>query len=344
MASINPVNNNLMLMNLLPPPDIELEAYEAGTILCDLSHLGVIKVSGEDASNFLQNQLSNDLQKVAPTQSQLSAYCTPKGRVFSLLRLVQYGECFFLQLPKERLEPTLKRLQMYILMSKTTLADAGDELISIGCTGKDAETKLKTLLGTLPRSLDECYQSDGLIITRLAGNDRFMVSGPFNAVSKIWRQLQATAQPVCQGVWELTNIHAGIPDIYDATAEAFVPQMLNLDLIGAVSFTKGCYPGQEIVARTRYLGKLKRRLYMAHIDGKIPPQPGDNLVANEAGGVQSVGVVISAALSPSGGFDCLTVIQIASAEYPLLHSKNDTIRKVFLKDLPYSVEVQEEND
>lgn len=331
-------------MNLLPPPDIELEAYKNGAILCDLSHLGVIKVNGEDASEFLQNQLSNDIQKVVPTQSQLSAYCTPNGRVFSLLRLIKYGECFFLQLPKERLEPTLERLKMYVLMSKATLTDAADEFISIGCTGKDAETKLKTLLGTLPKSLDECYQSDGLIITRLTGNDRFMISGPFNAVSKVWQQLQTTVQPVCQGVWELTNIHSGIPDIYDVNAGAFVPQMLNLDLIGAVSFTKGCYPGQEIVARTRYLGKLKRRLYMTYIDGTMPPRPGDSLVTNEGGSLQSVGVVVSAAVSPSGGFDCLAVIQIASAESSLLYSKNDAVSKVFLKDLPYSVEVQEEND
>lgn len=331
-------------MNRLPPPEIELEAYENGTILCDLSHLGVIKVSEEDASQFLQNQLSNDVQKVTPTQSQLSAFCTPKGRVFSLLRLMKHEDYFLLQLPKERLEPTLKRLQMYVLMSKVTLTDAGDELVSIGCAGKGAEAKLQTLLGIPPKSLDECHQSDGLIITRLAGNDRFMISGQSNVLSKIWQPLQATAQTVSQGIWELTNIHAGIPDIYTATAEAFVPQMLNLDLIGAISFTKGCYPGQEIVARTRYLGKLKRRLYLAHIDSEFCPRPGEEISSNTDGSTQKVGVIVSAAASPGGDFDCLAVLQIASAKSTLSYSTDDSKSTVLIKDLPYSVEVQEEND
>lgn len=331
-------------MDQVPPPEIELKAYENGTILCDLSYLGVIKVSGEDVSQFLQNQLSNDVQELTPTHSQLSAYCTPKGRVFSLLRLIKYEEYFFLQLPQERLEPTLKRLQMYVLMSKVKLTDAKDELVSIGYAGKDAEAKLKMLLGKLPKSVDECYQSDGLIITRLAGNDRFMISGRFNAVSIIRQQLQDAAQPVHQGVWELSNIHAGIPDIYTTTAEAFVPQMLNLDLIDAISFTKGCYPGQEIVARTRYLGKLKRRLYLAHIDSEFCPQPGDEISSNTDDSMQKAGVIISAAASPGGGFDCLAVLQIASAKSTLSYSTDDSKSTVFLKDLPYSVEVQEDND
>ncbi len=320
-------------------PESEKTAALQSHVLCDLSHYGLIRASGEEAESFLQNQLCNDVRKVSPAISQLNGYCTPKGRVLALFRLFQQGDDYLLRLPREILEPTLKRLRMFVLMSKVTLEDDSDTQISIGYSGPDAARHLAGILGHAPAAIDECLHTGTLTVIRVRGpHPRFEIHGGEPAVRELWDTLSTQAQPAGSAAWTLLDIHAGLPEVVAATQEAFVPQMLNLQALGALSFQKGCYPGQEIVARMHYLGKLKRRMYRAHTDTDDCPQPGDNLFAAGAESGQGVGKVVLAQTTPTGGVDLLAVIEIASMEQHNLRLYDADGPLLSLQDLPYTIE------
>lgn len=311
-------------------------------VICDLSHYGLIRARGEEAESFLQNQFCNDVRLVTATQSQLNAYCNPKGRVLAFFRLFKRDDEFYLRLPREMLEPTLKRLRMYVMMSKVTLEDCSDDLIHIAYAGPQAEQKLQEILGTAPTESNTVSQQDGLSIVRVVDSKpRFEIYGQPESLKTLWEKLAEDATLVGYGSWELLDIHAGIPEVLPETLEAFVPQMINLQAINALSFKKGCYPGQEIVARMHYLGKLKRRMYRAHVETDTPPLPGEALYAEDSSSGQGVGKVVRAQSHPNGGVDLLAVIEINSAEERGIHLKNADGPLMNLENLPYSVEEPE---
>jgi folate-binding protein YgfZ len=284
-------------------------------ILCDLSHYALIRATGEDSSSFLQGQFSNDVRQVSESQHQLSSYCSPKGRMLALFRLFQHEQAFYLRLPQSVLEPTLKRLQMFVLMSKVKLEDASDEVVHFGLSGPRAAELLETQLGAAPDSVDAASSHNGITVLRVAGpHPRFELYGSIEQMQPLWQALAGTARPAGAGCWTLLDIHAGLPNVYPQTVEAFVPQMVNLQLVNGVSFKKGCYTGQEVVARMQYLGKLKRRMYRAHLDSDTVPQPGEELTSPHSASGQGAGKVVSAASAPQGGVDLLCVIEIAAAD------------------------------
>ncbi len=311
-------------------PDEELQALAGQTIICDLSHLGLIAATGPDAQAFLQGQFSNDVREVTEQSSQLNAYCSPKGRVLALFRLFKWADTYYLSLPHEILEATLKRLRMFVLRSQVMLAKASDNLVAIGLSGPDAEVKLANILGDLPQGIDNSlqinYAGDRLTCIRIPGQQpRFIIYGDLNAVKALWTEFADHVTSVGINAWKLLDIRSGIPVIYPATVDAFVPQMINLQDINAVSFKKGCYPGQEIVARMQYLGTLKRRMYQLQVDSSVQPLPGDDLYINESD--QSVGQIVDAQPAPQGGFELLAVLQIANtAEGKVrLHSRQGSL-------------------
>ncbi|MDX1251931.1 MAG: folate-binding protein YgfZ [Gammaproteobacteria bacterium] len=289
----------------------ELQAANRENVLADLSHLGLIKVSGADAATFLQSQFTNDVREVSEQRSQLSAYCSPKGRMLACFRLFMRDGAYYLRLPLEIVEPTLKRLRMFVLRAKVTLEDASDTLIRIGLAGPDAAK----ILSGAPESVDGVGNATGSTIIRVPGaQPRFEIIGPVDTIKEIWATLHPHVTPVGANVWDLLDIRAGIPTVHTATADTFVPQMVNLDTLGGVSFTKGCYPGQEIVARVHYLGTIKRRMYLAHIATNATPHPGDAVHAAGNTGKQGVGTIVTAQPSPAGGFEALAIIEVNAAE------------------------------
>ena len=323
-------------------PTAETTVALQDNIICPLSHYGLIRVSGDDARDFLQNQFCNDVRKVSAEHSQLNGYCSPKGRVLAFFRLFQQGDDYLLRLPQDVLEPTLKRLRMFVMMSKVTLEEQSDAMASMGLAGATAEQLLTTATGSAPTDIDACLHMNHLTIIRVPGKrPRFEIHGSESAVRDLWDKLTAQARPVGNHAWILLDIHAGLPDVVGATQEAFVPQMLNLHALDALSFQKGCYPGQEIVARMRYLGKLKRRMYRAHIDGDAQPQAGDALFAEGSESGQGVGKVVLAQPAAGGGVDLLAVIEIASAEQRKLRLGDAEGPQLQLQALPYSVEVED---
>ena len=307
--------------------------------LLDLSHLGLIRVSGEDAENFLQGQLSNDVREVSDRHFQLSSYCTPKGRMLANFVVFRHADAYMLQLPQELLPAILKRLSMFVMMSKVKVEDASDLLVRIGIAGECAETLLQEHFSALPSKTGGVARGDGMTLLRLpSARARFEIVGEAQAMMALWSKLAETAEITNADWWSLLDIHAGIPTVQSDTVEAFVPQMGNLQLLDGVSFTKRCYTGQEVVARMKYLGKIKRRMYLAHADTDDKPQPGDEIYSASSQSQQGAGKVVDARLSPDGGYDLLAVLEVASADEGDLHLQTALGPTLQLRELPYSLE------
>jgi hypothetical protein len=314
----------------------ERNAALSQNVICDLSHIGLIRASGEDSNTFLQGQFSNDVRQVSETTHQLSSYCSPKGRMLALFRLFQHDGGLFLRLPRALLAPTLKRLQMFVLMSKVTLEDASEVVVHFGLSGPQAAELLVAQLGAAPQEVDSAVNHSGITVLRIAGPlPRFELYGSFEAMQPLWQALAAEARPVGAECWTLLDIHAGLPNVYPQTVETFVPQMVNLQRVNGVSFKKGCYTGQEVVARMQYLGKLKRRMYLAHADSDQLPQPGDELASPHSASGQGAGKVVSAATAANGGIDLLCVIEIAAADSGEVYLGDASGPKLALQTPPY---------
>lgn len=323
-------------------PEHEKQVIHSGLVMTDLSHLGLISAYGEDTSHFLQGQLTNDINAIDNEHSQLSAYCTPKGRMLSNFRIFKRKETHYLRLPVEMLENTLKRLQMFTLMAKVTLEEATNALVHIGVSGQDADNKLSSQIKNLPSEIDSVTQSDGFTIIRIPGpHPRYEIYGELEAMKQLWNHLDVDGAPVGADAWSMLDIISGIPTIYPQTVEAFVPQMINLQFINGVNFKKGCYTGQEIVARMQYLGKLKRRMYLIHIDTAQPVNTGDSLYSPEGTSGQGTGTIVEAQTDPNGGSLALAVINISDAENGKLQLHDQDGPAIQVKELPYSVTATE---
>jgi hypothetical protein len=309
---------------------------ELDCALNDLSQFGLIRVEGEDAEQFLQGQLTNDIRQVTAEHSNLAGWCSAKGRMLANFRCFRRGEAYYLQTPAENLAAVLKRLGMYVLMSKVTLSDASDDLIRIGLSGACAESLLAGSFAQIPSTANDAVEQAELTLIRLPGaQPRFELVAPLEQAIEIWQNAESQASRMGDDFWALQEIRAGVPTIYPTTSEAFVPQMTNMQLVDGVSFTKGCYIGQEVVARMQYLGKLKRRMYLAHVASDTLPQPGDELFSQGSSSGQGTGKVVDARPA-NGGFDLLAVIETSSAETDEV-CLGENGPRLQLQDLPYAL-------
>jgi folate-binding protein YgfZ len=305
------------------------------TGFCELPQFALIRFSGEEARDFLHNQLTCDVSALQPGRSTYGAYCTPKGRVLVSFLLWCTEQGFFMQLPSSLREPIQKQLSKYILRSKVKAVDATGEWTLVGVMGRDAAAVVRHVAGEEPQAVHELAQSPDSMVLRLPG-DRFEIVSARDKARSMLELLAAGAEKADAEPWQRQTIQAGVPVILPATQEAFVPQMVNLDLIGGVSYDKGCYPGQEIVARMHYRGTLKQRMYLANIVSAERPQPGEKLYSPDFG-EQACGTVVNAARSPDGGHDFLAVIQISAVERGNLHWKTASGPELNLLQLPYNV-------
>ena len=307
-------------------------------IIVNLPNTGIIKIEGADAQTFLHNQFTNDLRMVNEQSSQLSSYCSPKGRILALFRIFKHDDVYYMTMPKAIVEPTIKRLRMFVLMSKVKLTDVSNEMGHLGLSGPASAEKLKTVVRDVPNDMDGvCHHDDIILIHTPGPQPRFDLFAPKEKLATLHQALAGHASEADANSWELLDIHAAIPAIHPQNIEAFVPQMVNLQAIKALNFKKGCYPGQEIVARMQYLGKLKRRMYLIHVDTTTTPQPGAALLGpnNEQGEEHKAGTVVTAQLNPQGGCDLLAVIEIEAAENQTLHLESANGPAITLLSLPY---------
>lgn len=290
-------------------------ARASGARVADLSHYAVIRARGADAEKFLQGQITSDVRALDDGRSQLGAYCSPKGRVLAILRLFRRGEDYCLILPAALLESTLSRLRKYVLMSKVTL-EAASDWVHVGYVDPQGDERLRAALeGDVPTSIDGAALCNDISVVRVPGTDaRFELIGTVDRLRSLWQRLAAEAAPIDAQAWDRFEIEAGIPCVYPETAEVFIPQMLNLDLLGGISFKKGCYTGQEVVARAHYLGKLKRRMFRLHCHAPTSPTPGTSLFNAALRSDESAGTVVRAATPVDGGSAMLAVLQLDAVE------------------------------
>ncbi|TLD44343.1 MAG: tRNA-modifying protein YgfZ [Accumulibacter sp.] len=283
----------------------ELAAARDATIVAPLSHLGLLELNGPDAASFLHNQLTSDVRHLAEGSAQHSAWCSAKGRMLASFLLLHCGPDYVLQLSADLLPFIHKRLSMFVLRSRLSINDRSGEHQVIGVAGPQAESALRTAGLPVPAApLTIAATGTGLVV-RL-DDRRFELIASLDATPDWWRQLQGQARPAGTAAWQWLDIQAGVPLITEQTKEEFVPQMAGLEQLGAVSFRKGCYPGQEIVARTQYLGKVKRHLYRAHC---ASPMTAGQTIHSAGSPQQPCGMVANAAPAPAGGHDALAIIQ-----------------------------------
>ena len=303
----------------------ELAATSKQDTLCDLGQFSILRVSGEDAQSFLQNLLSNDIKEVTAARAQHSSFNTAKGRMLASFLIWMEDNDYLLLLPDTLSEMLLKKLSMYVLRAKVKIAQ--DEKIALGISGPTIKPPMDCgeLLGVA--------KTENTHVIRL-DEARFMLCTSLENARTLWQEFASHAKPVGSPCWDWLNIRSGIPVIVEETQEEFVPQMVNFDLIGGINFKKGCYPGQEIVARMHYLGKLKRRMYLAHVDS--PAKPGDHLYSEDMAG-QSSGMIANAAAAPDGGYDVLAVVQIASHDAHPIHMGSLEGAILHFEPLPYAL-------
>ena len=314
----------------------ELQATSNGNVLVDLSHLGLLQISGEDAASFLQGQVTNDIKLLNGQNSQYAGYCNPKGRLLALFLAFTHCDHLYLQLHGALLEPIMKRLKMYVMRSKVIIEDVSVSTLCLGVAGKDAEAGLKTIFGKVPSHAHESVSLDNGVLIRLPGTTpRYLIFSDADHLPVVWEQLKKVHRPVGKACWDWLEIQAGIPEISPETQEEFVPQMINLDALDGINYKKGCYTGQEIVARMHYLGKVKRRTQLAHIAANQQPQAGDDVFGT--GSNEPVGKMVRCAPSPLGGFDVLAEIRLESLETGTTHWKSVDGPTLELLKLPYAV-------
>ncbi|MFG0379771.1 YgfZ/GcvT domain-containing protein [Pseudomonas sp. zbq_18] len=296
-----------------------------------LNHEALLAVRGPDAGKFLQGQLTCNLNYLNESTCSLGARCTPKGRMTSSFRILQEGDGYLLAMANELLEAQLADLKKYAVFSKSTLADETSAWVRFGLSGGDAA--LQRLGLELPQTAGSLVRANDLLALRVS-DVRAELWAPAAQGESLRSLLAAQLNEAPLNDWLLGQVRDGIGQVFGETRELFIPQMINLQALGGVSFKKGCYTGQEIVARMQYLGKLKRRLYRFSLTADTLPVPGSELFSPVHG--SSVGEVVLAAQARQG-IELLAVLQedakndgrvsLGSTEGPSLQ----------LLDLPYEL-------
>jgi len=270
-----------------------------------LPELGIVRIEGSDARGFLQGQLSNDLRLLTPAASLLTSYNSSQGRVIALPRLIERDQETLAILPRQLIGKVIERLRKHVLRAKVVLTEVSEEFFVLGLLDFDASCALRhdiphaVLPGT--HNLDRAISS-----VRLPGpTPRHVLLGPARELTPLHERLPAELPD--DEAWRAAAVAAGEPQIYSETSELFVAQMLNLDLIDALSFSKGCYTGQEIITRTQHLGRIKRRMLPFRLPPGVDARRGELVTVSP----DRSGRVVESGRNSEGGFDILAVVPVA---------------------------------
>ena len=310
--------------------------FTDSAFFCRLSHEGLLAVRGPDASKFLQGQLTCNLNYLSADSASLGARCTPKGRMLSSFRIVQQGDGDRPASSGEPLYSHLSVLQKCAAFSISKLSEESAQWLRIGLQGGDAV--LASLGLSLPATADSVVHANDMLAVRLS-DGRSELWAPAAQAEAVLAALTAQLREAPLNDWLLAQVRAGIGQVFGANREQLIPQMINLQALGGVSFKKGCYTGQEIVARMQYLGKLKRRLYRLSLTGDEVPDVATPLFSPVHG--SSVGDVVLAARS-SDGIELLAVVQEDALLDGNLHLGSLEGPALQRLDLPYTLDADRE--
>jgi hypothetical protein len=318
-----------------PPDESARLAARDHAVICDLAPLRVLAIGGADAETFLQGQLSCDAKGLAPGVCRYGSFNSPKGRMlanFVLWRSPAAGDRFEMLLPEDVAASVAQRLRMYVLRSNVVLTDVSADTRRFGIGGPAATTALVAAFGAAPAAHETLHVGEATVLGLPGPRFVVLAAGDIEAVQA---RFAAHAAAAAFDVWQWLTIRAGVPIITAATQDALVAQVANWDILGGVDFKKGCYTGQEIIARTHYLGRLKERTFLFHAD--VPyVAPGDRIFSAvfEA---QPCGTVVNAARAPGGGFDLLAVLQIVAQERGDARLRAPDGQPLVSLPLPYSI-------
>ncbi|MCK9397277.1 MAG: folate-binding protein [Methylobacter sp.] len=315
MLSENAIFEDDTHIVFLPPE------HEGNKHIYPVTHLGVLTVAGKDAARFLQGQITCNINDITDLKSSLGAMCNPKGRAVTTFLLVKNAAAFLMILPEELLAQVKKRLQMYVLRSDVTLTDSTDELCLIGLSYGATQRKVA------PEHYFATSRQENIVVEF---QDRRLVIADADKAQVLWaEQVNQCFQPESSAQWRYLDIISGIPWLTEETSEEFIPQMLNLDKLGGISFNKGCYTGQEIVARTHYLGKAKREMFLAECDALARPEPNSIIIDDSLDTEQGVGKVLYAQ-NRKNICKMLVVLQVSDTNTYNLRLKNHNHDKITL--------------
>lgn len=274
-----------------------------------LRRFGLLSIAGDDARSFLHAQLTTDIEHLPVNLAQLAGWCSAKGRMLASFIVIPRPDGFLLQLAADLALPVAKRLGMFVLRAKVNISDVGQRYSQLGVWGAHAVARLAELgvgLGDSPMAVANVGELTAVRVER----DRVLIVAPPAQVEQIESGLGAELQ--AEEEWTLLDIRAGRAQIEQATQDLFVPQMLNFEAVGGVDFKKGCYPGQEIVARAQYRGQIKRRMIRGRVGAQVDARPGSELYSDDMPG-QASGTVVNVA-SAGDCTELLAVVPIASVE------------------------------
>jgi tRNA-modifying protein YgfZ len=301
----------------------------------ELDDVGLISFTGEDAASFLQGQLTSDVNGLAPGHTQYSGYCIPKGRLIATFLIWRREGEILLQLPAELRVSVQSRLSKYVMRSRVKVADASDQYVPFGVAGTEAEETVRALVGQTPDAMHAVVTSNEVAVTRLP-IERYLILAVRERADALRPALANHAAHADPEDWAALDVDAGVAVITAKTQEKYVPQMVNLDLIGGVSYSKGCYPGQEIVARTHYLGQQKQRMYRISVPADHALALGQSLYS-KAFGTQASGSIVALGARSAEQCTALAVIQRRSVDERDIHLGQPDGPAVEILSLPYTL-------
>ncbi|MEI6002698.1 folate-binding protein YgfZ [Paraburkholderia bengalensis] len=303
------------------PARDEFDAVLSAGAFMPLPQFGLIDVTGDDAASFLHAQLTNDTQHLDAATARLAGYCSPKGRLLASFLVWCSGESIRMLVSKDVQPAVQKRLSMFVLRAKAKLTDGTGDTLAIGLAG-DVRKALSTVFDAIPDGVHVKVDGPAGSLVRVpdaAGRLRYVWVGPKAEVEARLPALEAKLKRVSPAVWDWLDIRAGEPRITQRVVEQFVPQMINFDVLGGVNFRKGCYPGQEVVARSQYRGTIKRRMSLANVAGEPDNVvPGAELFHADDPG-QPCGMLVNTAAAPDGGVDALVEIKLSALDNGTVH-------------------------
>ncbi|WP_316149346.1 folate-binding protein [Cupriavidus sp. BIC8F] len=318
-----------------------LEALSGSGIVCSPAGLGLVRVAGDDAGSFLHTQLTNAVEDLKAGAARLAGYCSPKGRLLATFLMWRDAEGIMLQLSADIQAPVQKRLSMFVLRAKAKLSDVTPTHAVLGLAGAGAAKALAAASLPVPEIAFAVAEADAVTVIRLpdgAGQPRWQLVLPAERAEAVRAALAATLQDASPALWDWLEVQSGLPRIVAATQEQFVPQMINFELVGGVNFRKGCYPGQEIVARSQYRGTLKRRMWLVQGEGEVPAPAAEIYRPEDPG--QPCGMIVNAAPAPQGGWAGLAELKIDAASSALRLGSAEGAA-VTTATLPYEVPLGE---
>ncbi|WP_343859674.1 tRNA-modifying protein YgfZ [Aliiglaciecola litoralis] len=304
--------------------------------ICELSTLGIISINGEDATSYLQGKVTNNVAQLTPDQAQLGCHCDFKGKTWNIFYALGGAQKIEFLCHPESIPASLAELKKYGVFSKVDFSDTTQDHQFVGMAGVEAEKALSKLFGALPQQhLAVVHSELGYVIRFEQPKPRFLVITKSQAANSLLEQLAEYV--VDESYWEAMDIVAGIANIQSQTSIEFIPQMMNMQALDAISFDKGCYMGQEVVARTKYLGKNKRAAFILKSNLAAQLQAGDSLEAQVGENWRRSGTVLRSATLEDSTW-VLAVLPNDTASDAMLRAKNNPQQTFSVEPLPYSID------